>query len=186
MAWIVLGALAFVVVGSVVYVVGLYNGLISLKHAIDQAWANIDVLLKQRHDELPKLMDTVKGYMAHERGVLESVTAARSAYQQAQTMEQKGAADEAMRSALGRLFAVAESYPQLKADASFRQLQERISSLEEEIADRREFFNHSANAFNVRIEQLPDIFLARMMGLGPHTLFRVSEEDKQDVQMRFQ
>ncbi len=186
MAWIVLAVLGFIVIGSVVYVVGLYNGLISLKHAMDQAWANIDVLLKQRHDELPKLMDTVKGYMGHEREVLERVTAARTAYQQAQTMEQKGVADEAVRSALGRLFAVAESYPQLKADASFRMLQERISSLEEEIADRREFFNHSVNAFNVRIEQLPDVFLARMMGLTTHALFRVSEEDKQDVQIRFQ
>jgi LemA protein len=186
MAWIVLAVLGFIVIGSVVYVVGLYNGLISLKHAVDQAWANIDVLLKQRHDELPKLMDTVKGYMGHEREVLERVTAARTAYQQAQTMEQKGVADEAVRSALGRLFAVAESYPQLKADASFRMLQERISSLEEEIADRREFFNHSVNAFNVRIEQLPDVFLARMMGLTTHALFRVSEEDKQDVQIRFQ
>jgi len=117
--------------------------------------------------------------------VLERVTAARTAYQQAQTMEQKGAADDAMRGALGRLFAVAEGYPQLKADASFRQLQERISSLEEEIADRREFFNHSVNAFNVRIEQVPDVFLARMMGLSAHALFRVSEEDKQDVQVRF-
>ncbi|HTF32965.1 MAG TPA: LemA family protein [Myxococcota bacterium] len=182
----VLAVLGFIVIGSVVYVVGLYNGLISLKHAMDQAWANIDVLLKQRHDELPKLMDTVKGYMGHEREVLERVTAARTAYQQAQTMEQKGVADEAVRSALGRLFAVAESYPQLKADASFRMLQERISSLEEEIADRREFFNHSVNAFNVRIEQLPDVFLARMMGLTTHALFRVSEEDKQDVQIRFQ
>ena len=101
MAWIVLAVIGFVVIGSVVYVVGLYNGLISLKHAIDQAWANIDVLLKQRHDELPKLMDTVKGYMGHEREVLERVTAARTAYQQAQTMEQKGAADDAVRGALG-------------------------------------------------------------------------------------
>jgi LemA protein len=185
MVFVVLAVIGFVGVGSAVYVVGLYNGLISLKHAVDQAWANIDVLLKQRHDELPKLMDTVKGYMGHEREVLERVTAARTAYQQAQTMEQKGAADDAMRSALGRLFAVAEGYPQLKADASFRQLQERISSLEEEIADRREFFNHSVNAFNVRIEQVPDVFLARMMGLGPHALFRVSDEDKQDVQIRF-
>ena len=185
MAWIVLAVLGFIVIGSVLYVVGLYNGLISLKHAVDQAWANIDVLLKQRHDELPKLRDTVKGYRGPEREVRERVTAARSASQPAQPMEPKGAADDAMRSALGRLFAVAESYPQLKADASFRQLQERISSLEEEIADRREFFNHSVNAFNVRIEQVPDGFLARMMGLTTHALFRVSEEDKQDVQIRF-
>ncbi len=186
MTWIVLSVLGFAVAGAIAYVVGLYNGLVAVKHAVDQAWANIDVLLKQRHDELPKLIDTVKGYMAHEREVLERVTAARAAFSQARTVDEKGAADEAVRGALSRLFAVAENYPQLKADGSFRLLQERISTLEEGIADRREFFNHSVNALNVRIEQVPDVFLARMMGLTPRTLFRAADEEKQDVQIRFQ
>jgi LemA protein len=185
MGWIVLAAVVFAAVGLALYAIGLYNGLVSLKHAVDQAWANIDVLLKQRHDELPKLLETVKGYMAHERGVLESVTAARTAYQRAQTVEEKGEADAATRGALSRLFAVAEGYPELKADGAFRQLQERISTLEEGIADRREFFNHSVNALNVRIEQVPDVFFARLMALSPRTLFRASEEEKKDVQIRF-
>jgi LemA protein len=185
MGWIVLAGLAFAVVGAVVYAVGIYNGLVSLKHAVDQAWANIDVLLKQRHDELPKLLETVKGYMTHEREVLERVTAARTAFQRAQTVEEKGAADGAMRGALSQLFAVAEGYPQLKADGAFRQLQERISTLEEGIADRREFMNHSVNALNVRIEQLPDVFFARLIGIGPRTLFQAAEEEKQDVAIRF-
>ncbi len=185
MGWVILAAIGFAVVGTALYLIGIYNGLVSLRHAVDQAWANIDVLLKQRHDELPKLVDTVKGYMAHEREVLQRVTDARSAYQRATTVEEKGAADAAVRGALTNLFAVAEGYPQLKADASFRQLQERISELEEAIADRREFFNHAVNAYNVRIEQIPDVFLARAMGLAPRTLFRVAEEDKADVQISF-
>jgi LemA protein len=185
MGWVILAVMGFAVVGTLLYVVGLYNGLVSLRHAVDQAWANIDVLLKQRHDELPKLVDTVKGYMAHEREVLQRLTEARSAYQRASTVEEKGAADAEVRGALTHLFAVAEGYPQLKADASFRQLQERISELEEAIADRREFFNHAVNAYNVRIEQIPDVFLARWMGLTPRTLFRASEEEKADVQISF-
>jgi len=186
MGWVILAALGFVVVGTVLYTVGLYNGLVTLRHAVDQAWANIDVLLKQRHDELPKLVDTVKGYMAHEREVLQRLAEARSAFQRASTVEEKGAADAAVRGALGHLFAVAEGYPELKADASFRQLQERISGLEEGIADRREFFNHAVNAYNVRIEQIPDVFLARAMGLAPRALFRVADEDKADVRISFE
>ncbi len=185
MGWVIAGVFLFSIVGSVLYVVGLYNGLINLKHAVDRSWSNIDVLLKQRHDEIPKLVDTVKGYIKHEREVLESVTAARSAYDRARTVDEKGDADGMMRGALGRLFAVAEAYPELKADSSFNMLQERISSIEESIADRREFFNHSVNAFNVRIEQIPDVFLARMMALEARDLFEASETDRQDVQVSF-
>lgn len=185
MGWIVLAAMAFAIVGAVAWVVGIYNGLIALKHAVDQAWANVDVLLKQRHDELPKLIDTVKGYMAHERDVLQRITEARSAFQRAHTVAEKSEADGAVRDAVSRLFAVAESYPALKADGSFRQLQERISTLEEGIADRREYFNHSVNALNVRIEQIPDVVFARAMGLAPRVLFRASEEEKRDVRVRF-
>jgi LemA protein len=180
LAVIVLGAVAVALYG-----VGLYNGLVSLKHAVDQAWANIDVLLKQRHDELPKLIESVKGYMTHEREVLQRIADARSTFQRAQTVGEKSEADGAVRGALSQFFAVAENYPQLKADTSFRQLQDRISQLEEEIADRREFFNNSVNAFNVRIEQLPDVFIARAMALSPRTLFQVADEDKRDVQVSF-
>jgi LemA protein len=145
----------------------------------------VDVLLKQRHDELPKLVETVKGYMAHERGLLERVTEARSLMGRAQSMAEKSRADAEVRGALEKLFAVAEGYPQLRADTSFQMLQQRISDLEESIADRREFFNHSVNALNVRIEQLPDVFLARAMGLAPRTLFAAAEQERADVRIQF-
>jgi LemA protein len=127
----------------------------------------------------------VKGYMAHERGVLEAVTEARARMGNAQTMEEKGEADGELRGALARLFAVAEGYPQLRSDVSFVSLQERISSLEESIADRREYFNHSVNALNVRAEQIPDVFLARAMGLSPRVLFRAEGRERSDVEIRF-
>jgi LemA protein len=182
--WIVFAVIVFGAVGCVLYGVGLYNGLVALKHGVDQAWSNIDVLLKQRHDEIPKLVDTVKGYMAHEREVLQRVTEARTRFERARSVDEKSEADGAVRGALSQLFAVAESYPTLKADGSFQMLQERISRLEEGIADRREFYNHSVNALNVRIEQLPDVFLARLMALSPRVLFQASEEEKRDVQIR--
>jgi LemA protein len=186
MGWIVMAGFGFALVATVLYGVGIYNALIRLKHAIDQAWSNIDVLLKQRHDEVPKLVDTVKGYMRHEREVLENVTAARSAFERARSVEEKGEADRALRGALDRLFAVAEAYPELRADASFRMLQERISSLEESLADRREFFNHSVNAFNVRIEQVPDVVMARFLGLQARGLFRAEAEERRDVRIAFE
>ena len=185
MGWIALGVFLFTFIGLFAYTIGIYNGLIRLKHAVDRAWANIDVLLKQRHDELPKLVETVKGYMGHEREVLEEVTRARSALQSARSVEEKGTADRQVHDALSRLFAVAESYPQLKADTSFQMLQERISAIEEQIADRREFFNHSVNAFNVRIEQVPDVFMARLLALQPRELFQAQGADREDVQISF-
>lgn len=185
MGIIVLAAVAFTLVGTSLYVVGLYNGLVRVKHDVDRAWANVDVLLKQRADELPKLVDTVKGFMAHEKAVLEGVIAARSAFERARTQDEKGVADTAAREAVSRLFAVAEAYPELRSSESFQQLQGRISLLEEGIADRREFFNHSVNALNVRLEQVPDVFLARWMGLAPRALFVASEGEKSDVKIAF-
>ncbi|HVP31446.1 MAG TPA: LemA family protein [Myxococcota bacterium] len=185
MGLVVISGIALALVGAVLYVVGLYNGLVSLKHDVDRSWANIDVLLKQRADELPKLVDTVKGFMAHEKSVLEGVIAARGAFDRARTQEEKGAADAAAREAVSRLFAVAEAYPQLRSSESFQQLQGRISLLEEGIADRREFFNHSVNALNVRIEQVPDVFVAQWMGLGPRALFQATPDEKKDVKIKF-
>ena len=185
MGWIALAVFAFGAVGFVLYFVGIYNGLIRLKHAVDQSWANIDVLLKQRHDELPKLLETVKGYMKHEREVLTRVTEARTAVQGARNMRERGEADGELRSALGQLFAVAENYPDLKAESSFGMLQRRISEIEEQIADRREFYNHSVNALNVRIEQVPDVVMARLMNLQARELFEATERERQDVQISF-
>ncbi len=185
MDWIFGAVAAFSLAGLLLYGVGIYNALVRLKHNIDQAWANIDVLLKQRSDELPKLVETVKGYIAHEKEVLTRVTEARSALLGARGVAEQSQADNALRGALGQLFAVAEGYPELKADSSFNQLQERISEVEEQIADRREFYNHAVNAFNIRIEQLPDIAVASLMKLTPRELFEVAEDDRRDVEISF-
>jgi LemA protein len=173
-----------VVVGVFVYFITIYNSLVRLRNDIDKAWANIEVLLKQRHDELPKLIETCKGYMQYEQKTFQLVTEARTAFMRANTVAEKAQADNFITGALKSLFAVAENYPELKANNNFMQLQNRISELEEKIADRREFFNDDVNTYNIRIQQLPDVFIARMMGLQRKDLFKVTEEDRRDVEMK--
>ena len=182
---IILLAFVFVIVGFFVYLITLYNGLVALKNDIDKSWANIDVLLKQRHDELAKLLDVTKGYMEFERDTLTKITQARSQFSQAVTFDQKAQADQSMTSALRGFFAIAENYPDLKANSTFRQLEQRITELENQIADRREFYNDSVNTFNIRIQQVPDTFVAAFMQLTPRPLLKVDEADKADVQMSF-
>jgi LemA protein len=181
---ILVGAL-FAAIGVVVYFVTVFNGLVALKNDIEKAWANIDIMLKQRHDELPKLLDVCKGYMTYEQDTLLKITQARSQYQQASSINQKAQAAQTMTSALRGMFAVAENYPELKANSNFIQLQKRITDLESQIADRREFYNDSVNTFNIRIQQMPDTFVASFMNLKPHALFQVEEADKADVAMSF-
>jgi len=185
MTTIVLLAFLFMLAGSVAYSVTIFNGLVALKNDIAKSWSNIDILLKQRHDELSKLLDVCKGYMNFERDTLQKITQARSMFQQAATVDQKAQADQSMTSALRGLFAVAENYPDLKANSNFMQLEKRITDLENAIADRREFYNDSVNTFNTRIQQLPDVFVARFMSLTPSPLFKVEEADKADVAMSF-
>jgi LemA protein len=182
---IILLAFLFVIVGFVVYLVTIYNGLVAIKNDIDKAWANIDVLLKQRHDELSKLLDVTKGYADFERDTLTKITQARSQYQQAVTIDQKAQADQSMTQALRGFFAVAENYPDLKANNNFLQLQQRITALENQIADRREFYNDSVNTFNIRIQQVPDTLVAGFMHLTPRTMLKVDEAEKADVAMSF-
>src|SRR5271163_2063628 len=172
------------VVGALIYVVILYNELVRLRNDNDRAWANIDVLLKQRHDEIPNLVETVKGYMQHEQQTLVAVTQARAASMNAASIGQKAQADLSVTAALRSLFAVAENYPQLKANENFLKLQNRISELEERIADRREFFNDDVNAYNTRIAQLPDVLLARVMKLQPRQMFQVNEQERQQVEVK--
>ena len=167
------------------YFVTLYNGLINLDKQTGRAWSNIDVLLKQRHDELPKLVSTVEGYMAHERETLERVIQARNAMTSARGVGETAEANAQLEGALRKLFALAEGYPDLKADSSFQHLQSRISEIEDQIADRREFYNHAVNVFNVRIEQIPDLFIARMLSYTPREYFKASEAERQDVQIQF-
>ena len=174
------------VAGVLIYAVILYNGLVRLRNENDRAWANIDVLLKQRHDEIPNLVETVKGYMQHEQQTLLAVTKARSASMSASSIPQKAIAELQVTSALRGLFAVAENYPQLKANENFLKLQNRITELEERIADRREFFNDDVNTYNTRIAQIPDVFVASFMELKPREMFKVSDEDRRQVEVSFQ
>jgi LemA protein len=183
-AVLVLVTLALIGIGLVLYFAALYNGLVRLKNDIDKAWANIDVLLKQRHDELPKLIEACKGYMQYEQKTFQMIVEARSAYQSATTVQDKAQADNLVTGALKTLFAVAENYPDLKANNNFLQLQSRITGLEEKIADRREFYNDSVNIYNIRIQQLPNVAIARMMNFQPHELFRVTEEERRDVEVK--
>ncbi|MBZ5671286.1 MAG: LemA family protein [Acidobacteriia bacterium] len=172
------------VVGIFVYLITIYNSLVRLKNDIDKAWANIDVLLKQRHDELPKLIETCKGYMQYEQKTFQLITEARTAFMKAGSVGEKAQADNMISGALKSLFAVAENYPELKANNNFMQLQKRISELEEKIADRREFFNDDVNTYNIRIQQLPDVFIAHLMSLQRKDLFKVEEEDRRDVEVK--
>jgi LemA protein len=176
-------AVFFVVAGSLLYLIIIYNGLVRLRNDSNRAWANIDVLLKQRHDEIPNLVETVKGYLQHERQTLVAVTQARAASISAASIGQKAQANLMLTGALRGLFAVAENYPQLKANENFLRLQNRISELEERIADRREFFNDDVNAYNTRIRQVAEVFLANLMALKPRELFTVSEEDRKLVEV---
>ncbi len=175
----------FVVGGAIAYIVTLYNGLVSVKNNVDKAWANIDVLLKQRHDELPNLLEVCKGYMKYEGDTFQRVTEARSRYAQAATVDQKAQAGAEMTSALGRLLATAENYPELKANEDFMHLQARITELENEIADRREFYNDAVNIYNTRIQEMPDAILAGRMNLRTRQMYQVAEADKEPVKISF-
>lgn len=174
------------VVLTLVYGVVIYNGLVQLKHNLAKAWANIDVLLKQRHDELPKLVEACKQYMRYERDTLEAVMRARQAVADAQQrgdLDKLGAAETQMRLGLDQLFAVAEAYPELRANDNFRHLETRITGLENAIADRREFYNDSVNLNNVRIELFPDVLIARLFAFGPFRLLEFTEPEKRDVNL---
>ena len=177
---VVLGLL----VALAAYAIMLYNGLVQIKHNVAKAWANIDVLLKQRHDELPKLVETCRQYMKFEQETLSKVMEARSRVATAREQQNIGAlgqAEGALRASVGNLFALAEAYPDLKTNETFQQLQSRISSLENAIADRREFYNESVNVNNVRIEQFPDSMIAGMFSFKPAPLLEFLAEEKADV-----
>jgi LemA protein len=176
--------LAGLAVAAGVYFVLLYNGLVQVKHNVAKAWANIDVLLKQRHDELPKLVETCKQYMKYEQETLDRVMQARArvaAAREARDVPALGRAENDLRVGLGSLFAVAEAYPELKANEAFQHLSQRITGLENAIADRREFYNESVNINNVRIEQFPDVIVARLFGFGPFEPLQYASEEKRDV-----
>ena len=168
----------------VIYCVITYNSLVSIKNNVAKAWANIDVLLKQRNDELPKLIDTCKAYMAHEAQTLEKVISARmgvDAARQTQDVASLGRAESVLSKSIGGLYAVAENYPDLKADQTFINLQQRITGLENQIADRREFYNDSVNNNNVRIQQFPDLIVAKLFNFEQKDMLRFASEELKDV-----
>lgn len=171
-------------VGLALWGIALYNQLVMLKNNTDKAWSNIDVLLKQRNEELPKLITVCKEHMKYEKDTLERVIEARSRIASAMTsgdMSALGMAEEQLRIGLGNLFAVAEAYPELKASQAFLQLQRRITSLEDSIADRREFYNDAATINNTRIDQFPDLLIARPLNFKPFRLMAFSSAEKADV-----
>jgi LemA protein len=180
------GLLAFAVVVAV-YIITIYNNLVQLKNNVARAWANIDVLLLQRHDELPNLVQVCKGYMTYEQETLEKVANARAAVSIARenaSMKELGPAEQQLSLSLGHLFAVAENYPELKANDAFRNLQARITGLENAIADRREFYNDSVTCLNVRIEQFPDRIVASLCAFKPGEMLHVSHAEKKYPEMK--
>lgn len=183
--WIILGILLLLVVGLIFYTIIIYNGFISLKNTISQDWSNIDVLLKQRYDELPKLIKVCEGYMQHEQKTLEAVIKARSMINSANTEAQQRQAQNMLTDTLKSLFMVVERYPDLKADASFRQLSYRISEIEDQIADRRELYNASVTIYNTRLRQFPDLIVANMFRFQHRSLWVIDPEHRQDVAVSF-
>jgi LemA protein len=178
--------LVFLAILSVVfiYAVFTYNRLVGLKHGVVKAWSNIDVLLKQRHDELPKLVEACRQYMKFEQDTLEKVMQARNRISEAMEghdIAALGKAESALRMGLEHLFAVAEAYPELKSNETFAHLQARITGLEDAIADRREFYNDSVNLNNVAIERFPDVIVAQLTGFGPHRLLKFASRETSDV-----
>ena len=181
-ALVLLGVLAILVVIAVVgFLIALYNSLVGVRVNVDQAWSNIDVLLKERHDELGKLLDTVQQYMVYERDLLQRLTTQRTQAMQGGQDATRLSAEAGLTAGLGRLFAVAENYPELKSSQNFLQLETRISALEEQIAHRREFYNEAVKINNARRQQFPDMLVAPVAGLQSRPLFQVSEADKADV-----
>ena len=177
----------FLVLALTGYSVAVYNGLVRVRAAVKLAWSDIDVLLVQRHDELPKLVEVCKQYMQYEGGTLERVMRARSGVEAARSsgsMSSLGPAERELRTGLTGLYAVAEKYPELKASEPFRHLQQRISGLETAIADRREVYNDAVNTNNVRIDTFPDVLVARLGDFPPAQLLHFQVAEKADVDLK--
>ena len=170
-AWVVLGIAAVLVLGTIM----IYNGLVTLRQRVNQAFADIDVQLKQRHDLVPNLVETVKGYATHERGTLEEVVKARNVAMAAQGPAQQAAAENMLSGALRQLFALSEAYPDLKANQNFQQLQAELSDIENKLAAARRFFNNAVQEYNTGIEQFPAALLAGPLGFQRREFFDVAE-----------
>jgi LemA protein len=175
----------FGVGGLMAYIVSTYNAFVSLSQNIDKGWSNIDVVLKQRFDELPKLVEVCNSYMAHERDTLEAVTKARAGHEGSRTIDEKARAENHITQALRTLFAVAEQYPDLKANQEFLHVQQRISAIESTIADRREFYNDAVTLYNIRIAQIPAVAVAQHSGYRPRPLLDIPQSHRENVTLAF-
>jgi LemA protein len=167
-----------VIVAFIVWVIAIYNGLVTMRQRVNQSFADIDVQLKQRHDLVPNLVETVKGYAAHERGTLEEVVKARNAAVSAQGPAQQAAAENMLSGALRQLFALSEAYPDLKANANFQQLQAELSDLENKIAAARRFFNNAVQEYNTGIQRFPAALFAGSFGFTPKDFFDLGDDRK--------
>lgn len=166
---------------AIFYLVSLYNQLVRLRRNTDQAAQNIDVLLKQRQDELTKLIDAAKEAMEYEEELLTELTEAREQAERAETPTEQANADQQIRNSMAAFRARVEDYPELRAQENLQQFQERISDIESQISDRREFYNEAVTRYNTRIEQFPYVIFARQFGFDERELFTATEEEKQDV-----
>jgi LemA protein len=175
MEWVLLGGVALVIL----YLIVTYNGLVSLQQRVIQAFADIDVQLRQRHDLVPNLVETVKGYAAHERGTFESVIAARNAAISAHGLTQQAAAEAELNNALGRLFALAESCPELRASENFLSLQAEMSAVEDKLAAARRFFNNAVSEFNAAIQSFPAVLFAGSLGFVRREFFDIGEAQRE-------
>jgi LemA protein len=179
--WIVLA----IVVVLLLIIIGLYNSFIRLRNQVKNSWAQIDVQLKRRNDLIPNLVEAVKGYMKHEKTVLENITKARAAVMQATTMAARAEASNMLSDTLKSLFAVAENYPQLKANENFLQLQEELSGTENKIAYSRQFYNDIVMAYNTKLQVFPNNMFAGMFNFKPEASFEATAEEKKNVKVQF-
>src|SRR2546421_2346628 len=176
--WIILGIIA----ALVVWIIVIYNGLVAMRQRVNQSFADVDVQLKQRHDLIPNLVETVKGYAAHERGTLEAVVQARNAAMAAQGPAAQAQAENMLTGALRQLFALSEAYPDLKANANFQQLQAELSDIENKIAAARRFFNNAVQEYNTGIQQFPAALFASALGFQPKEFFDVGAEERKTLE----
>ncbi len=177
----------FMVVGLIFFIINLYNSLLVVKENVNKAWANIDVILKQRYDEIPQLIKICEQYVQFEQGMIQKIMNARERMIQGRTVKEKADGSAAVTAALGGVLAIGESNPELKANANFMQIQGRLSALEESLADRRELYNDAVNILNTRIQQIPDVLFAGMLGIERRQMFEASAAEKglPDLNMKF-
>lgn len=176
---------ALILLAIVGYIIGLYNGLVKLRVLVDEAWSGIDVQLKRRYDLIPNLVETVKGYAKHERKLFEKVAELRSSAMKTENIEEKGKVEAELTSTLKTLFAVAENYPELKANENFMKLQDELSGIENEVQSARRYYNGAVRDFNMKLQVFPTNLVAGMLGFKKRDFFEAGEEERKAVKVDF-